>query len=331
MTSYAKRCSKYYSDTQVQSLYHEVKRNADVDSGSQTDRDMYLTGVEKFASTVRNDESLTDSQRESLLRRIDAARTSDPIDSKSWAALQQLPSTVDASELQYEGILNQSAHAHGVSPEEIHAWVQEARGGSWQGGGSFVDYADYPDNFRYDQAPGVPPDGATLKALRKLGYETFLAQPYPVFVYGTLRQGQGNNRVIGHGADRYVSGEVRGVGIYGPHRGFPYAAEHPDPTALTKGEIVYLKQDSSGVSARHGMDGLEGFRSDDPLNSHYERRLHLAQIDGDTTPTPVWIYFARGSAQRQLQEHDRIIDGDWVKAKNEYRDPSYIRSRLLGF
>lgn len=328
-TSYAKQCSRYFSDSQVQSLYHQVKGSLDIDDSQSVSPEEYRDSIDALTLRVRHDETLSEHRRASLLSRLEDARNGDQVNMRTWQAVQELPERVHTAEAQYQHVLDVAAASLGSSSEEVHAMVQEARGGSWLGGGSFDDYADYPDDFRFDTYPGLPRDEATQRALRKLGYETFLAQPYPVFVYGTLRQGQGNNRVVAGGALAYAPAQLSGVGIYGASRGFPYAAEHPDPDAITKGEVIWISDDDAGRDARQGMDWLEGFHSDSPTRSHYERRRVTARLDNGRTEQ-VWVYLARGSARTQLHESDRITHGDWVRAKDEYRDPSYIRSRLLG-
>lgn len=330
VTSYVRKLAPEFSDSQVQSLYHQTKRELLDDDFRTPTAAEFANSIDSFLSQVRNSAQVPDSQRESLIRRLEMARDDSPVDARSWSALMELSGVVQTARQQYHSVLENAGHTHNVDASTIHSWITEARGGSWQSRGSYVDYSDYPDQYRFDKVPGLPQDRATQQALRKLGYETFLAQPYPVFVYGTLRQGQGNNRVVAGGAEKYETGELRGIAIYGANRGFPYAAEHDSPDAVTRGEVIWLSSDERGADARQGMDWLEGFNSDDPHGSHYERRLHTALCPRTGEQVNVWVYLARGSAKSQLQEFDRISHGDWVQAREEYRDPSYIRSRLLG-
>ena len=143
----------------------------------------------------------------------------------------------------------------------------------WRDDDRYEDYAP-PENeeFHYDKLRGMPQDKRTARALRKLGYEHYLAQPLPVFVYGTLRAGQGNSVLMADARIGYLEGTVKGVAVYGNRRyGFPYAAEHEDPDAIAKGEIVWLSHDEKGLDARRSLDMLEGFDSDYPTQSHYLR------------------------------------------------------------
>jgi len=327
MTSYAKFLTPYFSEAQVQSLYHELKAEAANKEGLTVQHDEYVDFLDKLAYQIRNDETLSEKRKASLLSRVESSYTTDQVDEKTWYAVSELSDKVAVARVQYEQILEVSAASFGVSKEQVHELVSEARGGSWDNTGAFDDYLDYPEEFRFDLRPGLPRDIASQRAFRKLGYETFLAQPYPVFVYGTLRQGQGNNRVVNGGALTYKTAKISGVGVYGANRGFPYAAEHE--SAFTIGEVVWLSDDAAGNDARQGMDWLEGFDSNRPQNSHYERRRMTATFDDGLSET-VWVYLARGSSRSQLQEYDLIREGDWVAAKNAYRDPSYIRSMNLG-
>jgi gamma-glutamylcyclotransferase (GGCT)/AIG2-like uncharacterized protein YtfP len=225
-------------------------------------------------------------------------------------------------------VVESAAYDLGTTPEYVRQLLNDYRTAL----PSAFDDVEVPDPaFRYHEDSRLVPDPEAspdlARAWRKLGYEQYLAQPHPVFVYGTLRPGQGNHGVMAHGVDHEnppVTARMDGVAIYGAHRGFPYAAEHDDPTACTVGEIVWLTDTDNGWDARLGMDHLEGFSSDHPSKSHYERVLRPITItdpDGSTRTVNAWTYLARGWSKSQLREDDRILDGDWVKAKNAYRAP----------
>lgn len=208
----------------------------------------------------------------------------------------------------------------------LTAWQVRYALSQWRTREDYEDVLVPDEMFRYDLDPLVPTDDATARALRKLGYEHYLAQPHPVFVYGTLRTGQGNHRLMDGAVDSLTAGVAHGVGIYGAHRGFPYATEHDDPQARTQGEVIWLTQDRDGEQARQSLDHLEGFDSDSPSRSHYERVLRPITVpnsDKNAAPRTVmaWMYMARGWSKAQLVESDRIPDGDWVEAKNAYRQP----------
>lgn len=194
--------------------------------------------------------------------------------------------------------------------EALHAWRQA----------DHFDYEDYPapsESFRYDLHQDAPTDPDERRALRKLGYEHFLRQLHPVFVYGTLRQGQGNSVLMDSAREKTVEARMQGVSMYTKHWGFPYAKEDSDPGNSIAGEIVWLSDSREGDDARAALDYLEGFNSDFPSSSHYERVerevVYSPSEGGEPQRTKVWVYFARGSAARSLAESDRLESGDWVK------------------
>jgi len=212
-----------------------------------------------------------------------------------------------------------------VSPARLAAVYEK-----WKDPDSIYENVEAPDpKFQYNpETLKLSGDPNTKRALRKLGYEHFLAQPYPVFVYGTLRQGQGNSGLMNPAVDNVTTGRLKGVAIYGADHGFPYAAEHEDPSAVTVGELVVLKENNEGDYARYRLDRLEGFNSDHPNSSHYERVLTKVYLEDEDDGVKAWTYLARGFARETLVEKDRIVDGDWVSAKVPPR--TYWNSSPIG-
>jgi gamma-glutamylcyclotransferase (GGCT)/AIG2-like uncharacterized protein YtfP len=177
-----------------------------------------------------------------------------------------------------------------------------------------------PDpRFAFQDLPGVPDDPSVRAAFTRLGYETYLSQPYPVFVYGTLRTGQHNNHLLADATVEAAPARMEGVAIYGSSYGFPYAATHGASDAVTVGEVMELTSDDAGLDARRRLDWLEGFKSDRPSDSHYERVLRDVQVTDPATRATVtkkaWVYLAGDGAAHRLPERERILHGDWVAAK----------------
>lgn len=182
--------------------------------------------------------------------------------------------------------------------------------------GEYEDYFVPDDRFRYDLHPSASQAAAShRRALRKLGYEHFLRQPHPVFVYGTLRRGQGNSVLMDRAREATVPTSLRGAALYTKHWGFPYAHEDHEESEI-QGELVWLSDTYDGLEARRALDYLEGFDSDFPTNSHYERcEREVSFLDpntGEMRSTKAWVYFARGSAAASLTPNDRLESGDWV-------------------
>lgn len=319
-TSYARAVTDL-SDGQIQSLFHSLKRQGKDEGHATPSSQEYLDGLDRLSMLVRNDDSLTEVARERLLGRLAQARQEPVLEGPAWFAVQHIRSSATVADQALEGIYTRVGGSFGRASEDIRSFVS-----SWMYSDedAFEDVSVDDPHFRYDLTPGVPTDDRTSRSLRKLGYEHFLSQAHPVFVYGTLRPGQGNYHLMSDAAVSSSRATLAGHAIYGAHRGFPYAAEHADSSAVTVGDIVWLSDTPFGARARDNMDGLEGFNSDYPSSSHYERVLRdvtFADSEGHPQTIKAWTYMARGSARRQLREDDRILDGDWVKARGTYREP----------
>ena len=127
-----------------------------------------------------------------------------------------------------------------------------------------------------------------------------------VFVYGTLRAGQRNARLVEPYVTYAEPGVVAGTLYEGP--GFPYAT--PDGDGLICGEwLSVVPGKEKGALER--LDILEGYGGPGGRN-HYERVwVHDAKapdIDG-------WIYVAGPCAR----PGHRIEGGDWVRTQNKAR------------
>lgn len=303
-------------DAQIASLFHGLKREG-VQAPAPGEQE-YRAGLERLALRVA-DLDVSDSQRDRLLARLSAAGEDEPLDGAAWYAVNNIQAAAEVSRASLEARYAQVAGLYGIEAESIGKLVE-----GWRSQPGTFEDVEAPDQYRFDRDPGVPQDDRTLRALRKLGYETFLSEPYPVFVYGTLRSGQGNHRLMKDAVQASYQARAEGVGIYGAHAGFPYAVEHDAADAVTVGEVTWLSDGPAGAEARQSLDWLEGFHSDSPSTSHYERVLRPVTVEdsnGEVHTVQAWMYMARGSARRQLREADRILDGDWVAARAAYREP----------
>lgn len=305
-------------ESQIKSLFHELKREGK-DSNGPTEVE-YSAGLDKIRLRVNSELNDRPNFQSRLLERIEKARTDGPVDGATWYAITDLNAEASASHARLQKVLLSLAETLGEDTDSFTAYFDNLRKTITE----YEDKAATEKIYRFDLIEGLPKDDATKKALRRLGYQIFLEQPYPVFVYGTLRPGQGNHGMMEPAVTSYSQGTVSGVGIYGAHQGFPYASEHEDSTAQVVGDLVYLSEDNAGYTARRSMDYLEGFRAERPSSSHYERVLKNVTVvnpSGKEENVKAWMYLARGPSRAQLVETDRIIDGDWVKAKEKYREP----------
>jgi gamma-glutamylcyclotransferase (GGCT)/AIG2-like uncharacterized protein YtfP len=142
----------------------------------------------------------------------------------------------------------------------------------------------------------------------------------PVFVYGTLRPGQGNYRyLLAEHATEDRPARVRGYALYGA--GFPYAVR--ERGSVIQGAVVWIDP-AAYIETLEGLDRLEGFRPDRPGQSHYVRVNVSATC---ATPLPgggtyetfhrVWMYEA--GPRFRTDRHSRIDSGDWVAERSQDR------------
>jgi gamma-glutamylcyclotransferase (GGCT)/AIG2-like uncharacterized protein YtfP len=140
-------------------------------------------------------------------------------------------------------------------------------------------------------------------------------QQLPVFVYGTLRAGQGNYA-------RFLVGKtVRELpAILANHTlyvvaGLPCVAETLGAVQSRDviGEMMYLRPDLyEGVLA--DLDRLEGYRLGDP-SSHYVRvQRPVGYRDAGDHPQPIdaWVYLAGAPIRALLTDAYQVQSGDWV-------------------
>lgn len=136
--------------------------------------------------------------------------------------------------------------------------------------------------------------------------------PY-VFVYGTLKKGYHNNRVLREasfvGEDSTTDGWLLGCG------GIPYAfpsavvpKEYHDLLRPIRGEIYQVYDHHTALD----LDGLEGW-APDPKHAHYWRRVVKTKKYG----LSCWIYTREhfGTAHR-LNACNLTEQGEWTWSRN---------------
>lgn len=316
LTSFARFNYPNLSDSQIQSLFHGLKRTAPNDTFTKEE---YLSFINSQITAVRNSD-LSERNKESLIQRLDDSTVRlDGLTPDNVYAAKSILAEAAIADAALDSVSAKVGNTLGRSAEFVRFKLTRWREASDD---AFEDVGNFPGEFRYDLTPGAPQDEATLRALRKLGYEHFLTQPYPVFVYGTLRRGQGNFPIFGGHYYDVEGGEVSGISIYGAERAFPYAKENEENSnAFVKGDIIWVDQTSFGAEVRYSLDSLEGFSSDFPSDSHYERKLKVATFkdqSGNQVEQLVWIYVASGRYRNQLSKQDIIENGDWVEARVKY-------------
>jgi gamma-glutamylcyclotransferase (GGCT)/AIG2-like uncharacterized protein YtfP len=331
-THYAKAITDL-DDAQVSSIFHRL-RTAHKDDPAPTAEEAVAT-LTRLRREALEDTRLTEATAYRLTARYDQAiaaiEAGELPDGRTWAAMQATPLEAEIAERNLTSTVRSSARHQRKSEERLAATFRK-----WRRNDNYEDLESPDPAYRLDPSR-FPADKHTQRALRKLGFENYLAQRMPVFVYGTLRNNQGNDRLMdGAIAQRSEDAQVDGIAVYGAGRGFPYAQEAPDGQGFTKGDLVYLTDDHDGDWARQSLDNLEGFDSDSFNDSHYRRVAQdVTYTDPDTgerKTVKAWTYLAGNWSRESLTEEDRIHSGDWVQARNEHRNqrssrpaPSYSR------
>lgn len=132
----------------------------------------------------------------------------------------------------------------------------------------------------------------------------------PVFVYGTLRRGQGNHGLLAGRTVEEIPAVAPDHALFSP--GLPYVADRAGFEVV--GELMVLDP-GSYYSTLDRLDRLEGYRPGGGRTNHYDREAcpvrHQA-ADGQWHTTVAWIYHAGSRAVRYLHDEDLVPGGDWV-------------------
>lgn len=122
-------------------------------------------------------------------------------------------------------------------------------------------------------------------------------------VYGSLRKGMGNHRVIGqHMPELLSTEELHGWKMYSMG-GFPAICESNDAENDTVIIEVYKVDEAQHELAASSLDMLEGYPS------FYNRVLV------DTSVGEAWVYFRK---EEELSGLNLVESGDWVDYYGTY-------------
>lgn len=127
-------------------------------------------------------------------------------------------------------------------------------------------------------------------------------QRFPVFVYGTLRTGQPNHRLLDGAIASVTPGVLHHAAMYGAGAPFPFVT---DGDGTVTGELIHISSGRYTEMLRR-LDSLEGFFGpDDPSNMYHRVQR---PIETATHTVPAWVYLA---ATRRYKDRP-IPSGDWV-------------------
>jgi len=209
--------------------------------------------------------------------------------------------------------------------ESINKWSL-VEPDDWENESWFEPVSSPDPAFQYENNLNLATTPELTNALRKLGYEHYLAQPLPVFVFGTLRPGQKNFEIIReNGAIEDIQeGKVDGV-VMLTHEKFsvPQSTEVADDSGYILGDIIALKKDSNGEDTRRSLDRLEGFNSDSPFEMSSYRRVDkmvtIINFEGKEEVVKAWVYI---SVLIEPASPERIFkEGDWLKHPSSLINP----------
>lgn len=315
VTSAAHFSSPKSLDREVQSLFHSLKREGKKVEAMAPTTVEYKEGIEKLILRIKTAENVSKKNRKRVVNRLKAA-LNDPLpDGPTWYATTNIGAVATTARLRTQKLIINVAEDMGWPWNTAN--LEEKFLGWMNPNNHYEEYSSPDPDFRYEEYSSIAITPELKRALRRLGYQHYLAQPYPVFVYGTLRAGEGNHIVIsGEGAiNEIVEAKMNGLAIYDSLKGaFPYSAE-ADESSIVVGDLVWLNDDESGKFTRHDLDRLESFNPDRPSQCHYQRVLKevkfLEDEEGNHESAMAWVYVASGHSLENIQQEDKIASGNW--------------------
>lgn len=156
--------------------------------------------------------------------------------------------------------------------------------------------------------------------------------PMPVFVYGTLRPGEGNYSWALNGRTiNEQDGFLAGTSMYS-NGGFPYVIEHTEGKGVT-GTLVDIDPDVLN-SVMSDLDSLEGTNYGDEVpgvgkindRNHYNRVARLIEMK-DGSMVKAWVYLPPAEDNDGIMaRHRYVTSGDWYE---ESRRPKTKTNRRV--
>lgn len=135
----------------------------------------------------------------------------------------------------------------------------------------------------------------------------------PFFVYGTLRPGQGNHRLIEADLEGVREARLPGHILYGD--GLPYIAAGGGPASIVDGDLLLIRPGRYELALR-ALDRLEGYNPPD-YEMYVRTRVRAGFRDGpDGTwqECDTWVYL--GGDSFRYDPRLVIASGDWTAARH---------------
>lgn len=132
-----------------------------------------------------------------------------------------------------------------------------------------------------------------------------------VFVYGSLRTGEGNNDVIAPYIESVEKITLEGFGMWSL-KAFPVIFPVSDETATIVGELITLKE-STYEEAIASLDQLEGFTSQDQDRNLYNRYRSSTEVNGNREEFYIYIGGTRLAENTDAGQYPFVRNGDWSK------------------
>ena len=147
-------------------------------------------------------------------------------------------------------------------------------------------------------------DTSALDAALARSRGSSMEAPNALFVYGTLKRGFANHRLVSH-AREMLKAKTKGT-LYELPYGYP--AMTLDGDGIVYGELMIFDNIRDVLSA---TDWLEDYRPDDPDGSLFVRVVIEVELE-DKRKMRAWTYIAGGKLKDKLPKIGRVIkDGNW--------------------
>ena len=130
-----------------------------------------------------------------------------------------------------------------------------------------------------------------------------------LFVYGTLRKGMWNNRLLA-GSEYLGSGVIQRAALFN-YGGFPFVVVGHANDEVT-GDLYEISE-----STLYRCDGLEGYHGPELGRRNFYDRVRVQCTVGDVVHEDVWVYVNPRS--EETERYPQITSGDWIKYWQEDR------------